>query len=58
MATFTIQQSGSFLPKAGIPADHGDGIVPAVHCHGEVERSDDSNQAYGIPLLDERVARS
>lgn len=58
MATFTIQQSGSFLPKAGIPADHGNGVVPAVHCHGEVERSDDSNQAYGIPLLDERVARS
>lgn len=61
MATLIIysrKASEQALPQADVPADHGDGVVPAVHCHGEVERSDDSNQAYRIPLLNECMARS
>lgn len=50
------QENKQVLPKADVPTDHGNGVVPAVHCHGEIECSDNSNQAYGIPLLDERMA--
>ena len=54
----TGQEKEPFLPKASIPTDHGNGAVPAVHGHREVERSDDSNQAYRIPLFNESMARS
>ena len=52
------EESKQVLPKADIPTDHGNGIVPAIHCHREVERSDDANQAYRIPLFNEGMARS
>lgn len=54
----TTASESEVLPQADVPTDHRDGIVPTVHCHGEVERSDDADQAYRIPLFNERVARS
>ena len=33
---------GSALPDHGVTAGHGQGGVPTVHRHGEVEGSDDA----------------
>ena len=50
MTTFTF-------PEHCVATGHGDGGVPAVHGHGEVEGGDDADDAERVPVLQEGVAR-
>ena len=45
------------LPEHGVAARHGDGGVPAVDRHGEVEGGDDAHHAQRVPVLQQRVPR-
>ena len=42
-------------PQHGVTADEGDGTVPSVGCHREVERCDASNHPEGVPVLQQHV---
>ncbi len=45
------------FPEHCVATCHGDGGVPPVHGHGEVEGGDDPDDAEGVPVFQEGVAR-
>ena len=47
----------STFPEHCVSTCHGDGGVPPVHSHWEVEGGDDPDNAEGVPVLQEGVAR-